>query len=101
MEDAPTSGDSPTEKIVIADCGELGANDPIKKADLYDDGYESYPSDDERDVQKPETALEVATAIKEKGTEWFKKGEYKVANKKYQKAIRCQCAVTWLLKPFS
>ncbi|KAK4057846.1 peptidyl-prolyl cis-trans isomerase cpr6 [Microbotryomycetes sp. JL221] len=88
MEDSPTNNDTPSEKIVIADCGELGPQDPTRIPDAFDDGYESYPSDDEADVQEPEVALKVATDIKTKATEWFKKGEYKVANKKYIKALR-------------
>ncbi|KAM0788957.1 hypothetical protein ACM66B_003031 [Microbotryomycetes sp. NB124-2] len=88
MEDSPTKDDKPVEDIVIADCGELAEGEPTKKPDEFDDGYESYPSDDERDTQEPQVALEVATAIKNKGTEWFKQKQVAVANKKYMKALR-------------
>lgn len=53
IEDSPTTkNDSPNEDIVIADCGELLEGEPDGiEPDEFADGYESAPSDDERDVQ--------------------------------------------------
>lgn len=47
MEDCPTKGDAPQEKIVIADCGELGDEEIIEEKrtkDEFGDAYESHPS---------------------------------------------------------
>lgn len=51
IEDSPTKSDSPSEEIIISDCGELaeGEDDGIP-LDPHADGYEEFPSDDERDV---------------------------------------------------
>ncbi|KAI5480331.1 peptidyl-prolyl isomerase D (cyclophilin D) [Pseudohyphozyma bogoriensis] len=89
IEEAPTKNDAPHEDITILDCGELAEGEPdgIELAG-DDDGYEEYPSDDEHDVNNPETGLEIATKIKDIGTTKFKAGDYATALKKYNKAIR-------------
>jgi peptidyl-prolyl isomerase D len=94
MEDSPCSNDAPSEAILIADCGELmdGESDG-QPVDPTADGYESYPSDDEHDTQDPNVVLKIATDLKTKGTEYFKQGDFKTAQKKYQKAIRCKCCL--------
>ena len=91
MEDTPCQNDSPQETIVIANCGELkeGEEDG-QPVDPNADGYESYPSDDENDTQDPKVVLKIATDIKTRGTDFFKKGDFKTAQKKYQKALRCE-----------
>ncbi|SCV70901.1 BQ2448_3663 [Microbotryum intermedium] len=91
MENAPVKSDSPTERIVIANCGELaeGEDDGVKP-DPNDDGHEDYPSDDESDVGDPRVVLKIATEIKTKGTELFKAGDFKAAQNKYRKALRCE-----------
>lgn len=50
IEEAPVKGDAPTEKITIADCGELAEGDDGMAADEFADGHEDYPSDDEAEV---------------------------------------------------
>ncbi|SGY79538.1 BQ5605_C008g05157 [Microbotryum silenes-dioicae] len=111
MENAPVKSDSPTEKIVIADCGQLaeGEDDGVKP-DPHADGHEDYPSDDESDVGavssdttlmifwvitdddliafQPNIVLKIATEIKTKGTELFQAGDFKAAQSKYLKALR-------------
>lgn len=47
IEDSPTKGDTPTEKVVIKNCGELDPNEKIeegRKKDDHGDGFESHPS---------------------------------------------------------
>ncbi|KAM0746401.1 hypothetical protein T439DRAFT_329847 [Meredithblackwellia eburnea MCA 4105] len=89
VETSPVKNDSPTEEILIADCGELkeGEPDGVEK-DVHGDGYEEYPSDDEADVQDPKTALKIGQELKDIGTKFFKAGDFPVALKKYSKAVR-------------
>ncbi|GAA6001296.1 uncharacterized protein JCM10292_007002 [Rhodotorula paludigena] len=88
IEESPVQGDSPTEEIVIRDCGELPEGDDGVVSDEFADGHEDYPSDDEADVNDPKVAYSVANEIKERGTALFKKGNFEQANKKYVKALR-------------
>lgn len=93
MEDAPTKpgADAPLEEITIGNCGELKeGEDDGQPANSNDDGYESYPSDDESNTNEAEVCLKIANDIKARGTEHFKKGEMDVALKKYTKALRCE-----------
>ena len=47
IEDTPTKSDTPTERICIVDCGELGADEVVesgRQKDEFGDGFESHPS---------------------------------------------------------
>ncbi|RDB17075.1 Peptidyl-prolyl cis-trans isomerase D [Hypsizygus marmoreus] len=91
MENYPTSsGDVPTSPIVIADCGVLSSDDPslAETGPVDGDAYEDYPDDEDRDVQKPEIALDIAKTIREVGNKLFKEGKVDEALQKYQKSIR-------------
>jgi len=92
MEHYPTgSGDVPTSPIVIASCGVLSPDDPslLESSTPADgDSYEDYPDDEDKDVQNPEVALEIARAIREVGNKLFKEGKTDLAFQKYQKSIR-------------
>ncbi|GAA5893929.1 hypothetical protein JCM8208_001281 [Rhodotorula glutinis] len=88
VEESPVQGDAPSEEILIRDCGELAEGDDGIASDPFADGHEDYPSDDEADVNDPKVALEVASEIKERGTELFKQGNYAQASKKWQKSLR-------------
>jgi peptidyl-prolyl isomerase D len=88
-----SSGDVPTEPIVIAACGQLEPSDPSLQADAAGadgDPYEDFPDDEEvHDVQgKPEVALEAATKIREVGNKLFKEGKVAPALDKWQKSTR-------------
>lgn len=50
IEEGPSKNDSPSEDVIIVDCGELAADEPLSVPDLSGDGHEEYPSDDEEDV---------------------------------------------------
>jgi len=89
IEESPVQGDSPSEEILIRDCGELADGDDGIASDPFADGHEDYPSDDEADVNDPKVALDVASEIKERGTDLFKQGNYAQASKKWQKSLRC------------
>ncbi|KAG6832198.1 Peptidyl-prolyl cis-trans isomerase cyp40 [Tephrocybe sp. NHM501043] len=91
IENYPTSsGDVPTSPIVIADSGILSSDDPsLADAAVTDgDAYEDYPDDEDRDVQKPEIALDIAKSVREIGNKLFKEGKTEQALLKYQKSIR-------------
>ncbi|KAG6819907.1 Peptidyl-prolyl cis-trans isomerase cyp40 [Arthromyces matolae] len=91
IENYPTSsGDAPTSPIVIADCGMLPPDDPSLAPAAVTDGdvYEDYPDDEDRDVQNPEVALDVAKSIREIGNKLFKEKKIEEALSKYQKSIR-------------
>ncbi|KAG5718813.1 Peptidyl-prolyl cis-trans isomerase D [Termitomyces sp. T112] len=91
IENYPTlSGDAPTSPIIIADSGVLSPDDPSLAESTVTDGdiYEDYPDDEDRDVQKPEIALDIAKAIREIGNKLFKEGKIEEALFKYQKSIR-------------
>jgi peptidyl-prolyl isomerase D len=87
MENYPTgSGDVPTSPIVIADCGVLSPDDPslADNAVAADgDSYEDYPDDEDKDVQNPEIALEIAKTVREVGNKLFKEGKTDLALQKY------------------
>ncbi|KAF9460416.1 peptidyl-prolyl cis-trans isomerase [Collybia nuda] len=92
MENFPTqSGDVPTSPIVITDCGILSPDDPSLTEDAPTadgDGYEDYPDDEDKDVQNPEVALDIAKAVREIGNKLFKEGKVDLALGKYLKSIR-------------
>ncbi|KAF7967504.1 hypothetical protein HWV62_41410 [Athelia sp. TMB] len=92
IENFPTAnGDVPTEPIVIAKAGLLAPDDPsLTAAPESQDGdtYEDFPDDEDRDVQKPEIALQIAKDVREIGNKLFKEGQYEGALTKYQKSIR-------------
>jgi len=91
IENYPTSsGDVPASPIIIADCGVLAPGDPslAETAATEGDAYEDYPDDEDKDVQNPEIALEIAKTVREVGNKLFKEGKVEQALHKYQKSIR-------------
>lgn len=92
IENFPTAnGDVPTEPIVIAKAGLLAPDDPsLTAAPESQDGdtYEDFPDDEDRDVQKPEIALQIAKDVREIGNKLFKEGQYEGALTKYQSECR-------------
>eukprot|EP01018_Ginkgo_biloba_P036185 Gb_33620 [translate_table: standard] len=91
IEHTPTGDqDCPTIDVVITDCGEIakGADDGI--ANFFKDGdmYPDWPADLD---EKPAGLLWWMTAVdsaKSFGNEHYKKGDYKMALRKYRKALR-------------
>lgn len=79
--------DRPLKECKIVNCGELKEGDPLVLADGSGDTYEDVIADEPTvDINKPETVFNAAEAIKNIGTDCFKKGDYKTALRKYLKA---------------
>jgi len=92
IENHPTSpsGDAPTSRIEIADCGVLSPDDPsLSVAVTAADGdpYEDYPDDADQDVQNPEIALGIAKDVREIANKLFKQGQIESALNKYQSKL--------------
>lgn len=79
--------DSPLKECKIVDCGVLKEGDSLVLDDGSGDKYEDVLSDEPSvDINKPETVFNAVEAIKNIGTDSFKRGNYKVALSKYLKA---------------
>lgn len=79
--------DRPLKECKIIDCGELKEGDPLVLDDGTGDKYEDVLSDEPTvDINKPDTVFKAVEEIKNIGTECFKKGEFKLALRKYLKA---------------
>ena len=85
-----TSGDVPTAPIVIADCGVLSPEELAQlsttKSDKVDP-YEDYPTDEDRNTENPEVALQIAKDVREFGNQLFKEGKTEEALQKYQSGL--------------
>ncbi|ORX57457.1 peptidyl-prolyl cis-trans isomerase D [Hesseltinella vesiculosa] len=88
IENLPTTADKPLEDVVITNCGEIpeGADDGVP-VPSDGDAYEDFPEDQNAEME-PEEILTIASNLKAIGNDYFKKGEYDFAYKKYDKAIR-------------
>jgi peptidyl-prolyl isomerase D len=87
MENYPTAnGDVPTSPIIITSCGVLSKDDLSLAEPVAADGesYEDYPDDEDKDVQNPEIALDIARTVREVGNKLFKEGKIDLALQKYQ-----------------
>lgn len=82
--------DRPTADVVIADCGEIpeGADDGI--SDFFKDGdiYADWPADLDDNPSELSWWVTAVDSIKTFGNEHFKKQDYKMALRKYRKALR-------------
>ncbi|GFZ18736.1 peptidyl-prolyl cis-trans isomerase [Actinidia rufa] len=81
--------DCPTLDVIIADCGEIpeGADDGVSNFFKDGDTYPDWPAD--LDVKPDEISwwISAVDTIKAYGNEQFKKQDYKMAIKKYRKAL--------------
>ncbi|KAG0227759.1 Peptidyl-prolyl cis-trans isomerase D [Actinomortierella wolfii] len=82
--------DAPQQPVLIADCGELaeGEDDGVPAPGADGDPYADWPEDDEGKPRKDEDLLRIARELKDIGNGMFKQGQYGLAMRKYQKAIR-------------
>ncbi|ORY40254.1 peptidyl-prolyl cis-trans isomerase D [Rhizoclosmatium globosum] len=88
--------DKPYQPVIIADCGDYDAKQEaaaIAAASADGDVYEEYPEDQlpadgSADGLKPDELLAIAGAVKQIGTDYFKKQDYATAAAKYEKAVR-------------
>ena len=94
-----TSGDVPTEPIIIADCGVLSPEELAQfretKSDKVDP-YEDYPMDEDSNTENPEVALKIAKDVREYGNQLFKEGKTEEALQKYQSGLSLQAFSTSL-----
>ncbi|KAL0912397.1 hypothetical protein M5K25_018365 [Dendrobium thyrsiflorum] len=83
-------GDCPIADVIISDCGELpeGADDGainfFKDGDIYPD----WPADLDEKHDEVSWWINVVNAAKSLGNEYYKKEDYKMAVRKYRKALR-------------
>ncbi|KAF9976531.1 Peptidyl-prolyl cis-trans isomerase D [Actinomortierella ambigua] len=83
-------GDAPLQPVLIANCGELaeGEDDGVPAVGADGDPYADWPEDDTGAPRKDEELLQIAKTLKDLGNNLFKQGQYALAMRKYQKAIR-------------
>ncbi|KAK8511583.1 hypothetical protein V6N12_038185 [Hibiscus sabdariffa] len=91
--------DYPTQEVIIADCGEIpdGADDGISNFFKDGDIYPDWPADLDQKPDEFAWWVKAIDSIKAFGNEQFKKQEYKIALRKYCKALR-YLDVCWELK---
>ncbi|GFY86511.1 peptidyl-prolyl cis-trans isomerase [Actinidia rufa] len=81
--------DYPTLDVIIADCGEIPEGEDDGVSNFFKDGdmYPDWPAD--LDVKPDEISwwISAVDSIKAFGNEQFKKQDYKMAIKKYRKAL--------------
>ncbi|KAK9109131.1 hypothetical protein Sjap_017191 [Stephania japonica] len=85
-----SDGDFPTVDVVIADCGEIpeGADDGI--SNFFNDGdtYPDWPTDLDEKPNEITWWINAVDSVKTYGNEHYKKQDYKMALRKYRKALR-------------
>ncbi|KAI8982391.1 peptidyl-prolyl cis-trans isomerase D [Mycotypha africana] len=88
LEFLETQQDKPLQEAVITNCGELaeGEDDGIPVAE-DGDNYEEFADDHEGPKELPDL-VRIASQLKDIGNNYFKKGAYEQASRKYLKAIR-------------
>lgn len=83
--------DRPKKDVVIAKSGELHGEEyehaTDKPVDPLGDKYEDFPSDQADELTAQETYA-IAKDVKDLGNQAYKKGDWALALKKYQKALR-------------
>ncbi|KAG4379098.1 hypothetical protein GLYMA_17G177600v4 [Glycine max] len=82
--------DRPTQDVVVVDCGEIAEGEDDGVVNFFKDGdtYPDWPAD--LDVKPDELSwwMSAVDAIKTLGNEQYKKLDYKMALRKYRKALR-------------
>ncbi|KAL4386126.1 hypothetical protein GQ457_09G010410 [Hibiscus cannabinus] len=89
----------PTQEVIIVDCGEIpeGADDGISNFFKDGDMYPDWPADLDKKPDEFSWWMKAVDSIKVFGNEQFKKQDYKIALRKYCKALR-YLDVCWELK---
>ncbi|KAJ8763552.1 hypothetical protein K2173_002435 [Erythroxylum novogranatense] len=83
-------GDHPTAGVIIEDCGEIpgAADDGISNFFKDGDIYPDWPADLNESPNELSWWMEAVESIKGFGNEHYKKHDYKMALRKYRKALR-------------
>ncbi|XP_057963988.1 peptidyl-prolyl cis-trans isomerase CYP40 [Malania oleifera] len=81
--------DCPTHDVIIADCGEIpeGADDGTINFFKDGDTYPDWPTELEKNPEELSWWMSAVDSIKSFGNEYFKKQDYKMALRKYKKAL--------------
>ncbi|KAB2047374.1 hypothetical protein ERO13_A13G037900v2 [Gossypium hirsutum] len=82
--------DCPTVDVTIVDCGEIpeGADDGISNFFNDGDAYADWPADLDESPDELSWWMTAVDSIKAFGNEYYKKQDYKMALRKYRKALR-------------
>ncbi|XP_048335788.1 peptidyl-prolyl cis-trans isomerase CYP40 [Ziziphus jujuba] len=91
IEHVPTGdGDYPTQEVKIVDCGEIpeGADDGVSNFFKDGDTYPDWPADLHDKSHGISWWIKAVDSIKSFGNEQYKKQDYKMALRKYRKALR-------------
>ncbi|XP_043714332.1 peptidyl-prolyl cis-trans isomerase CYP40-like [Telopea speciosissima] len=83
-------GDNPTDDVIIADCGEIpeGEDDGISNFFKDGDTYPEWPADLDEKSNEVAWWIKAVDAAKNFGNVHYKKQDYKMALRKYRKALR-------------
>uniref|UniRef100_A0A2P2IPC3 peptidylprolyl isomerase n=1 Tax=Rhizophora mucronata TaxID=61149 RepID=A0A2P2IPC3_RHIMU len=83
-------GDRPTADVIIVDCGEIpeGTDDGISNFFKDGDIYPDWPADLTESSNDLSWWMDAVDSIKAFGNEQYKKQDYKMALRKYRKALR-------------
>ncbi|GAB4837964.1 Peptidyl-prolyl cis-trans isomerase cyp40, variant 2 [Ancistrocladus abbreviatus] len=87
---ATDDNDRPTQDVVITDCGEIPEGEDDGIANFFKDGdsYPDWPADLDEIPTELSWWMTAVDSIKAFGNEHFKKQDYKMALRKYRKALR-------------
>ncbi|CAI0406881.1 unnamed protein product [Linum tenue] len=91
VEHVPTAeGDIPTLDVTIAECGEIPEGEDDGITNFFNDGdeYPDWPVDLNESPEELTWWMDAVDAIKSFGNDHFKKQDYKMALRKYRKALR-------------
>ncbi|KAL2512184.1 Peptidyl-prolyl cis-trans isomerase CYP40 [Abeliophyllum distichum] len=82
--------DCPTDDVLISDCGEIPEGADVGITNFFKDGdlYPDWPADLDNSSSELSWWVTSVDLIKGYGNECFKKQDYKMALKKYRKALR-------------
>ncbi|OMP01626.1 Tetratricopeptide TPR-1 [Corchorus olitorius] len=81
--------DSPTADVKIADCGEIPEGEDDGLSNFFKDGdvYPDWPADLDESPNELAWWMTAVDSIKAFGNEYYKKQDYKMALRKYRKAL--------------
>lgn len=87
---ATTDDYDPTVDVIIADCGEIPVGADDGTINFFNDGdvYPDWPVDLDAKPDDISWLITAVDSIKLLGNEWYKKEDYKMAIRKYRKALK-------------
>ncbi|XP_057421457.1 peptidyl-prolyl cis-trans isomerase CYP40-like [Lotus japonicus] len=90
IEHVTIDGDRPVVDVKIVDCGEIPDGEDDGTSNFFKDGdtYPDWPADLDESPDELDWWMKSVDSIKSFGNEHFKKQDYKMALRKYRKALR-------------